>query len=72
MERYNTDKHGEWDDIPDTGLTLAELIKQLYGFGETMQEQGQQFALTQKRKASKTNWKPRHHPTPKVQGVWEK
>lgn len=72
MERYNTDRHGEWDDIPDTGLTPAELIQQLYGFGETVVEQGEQFGKIRKRTSSKIHWNPRHHPTPKVQGFWKK
>lgn len=62
MERWDADKHGEWETIPDTGLTPSELLERLYGFGETAVEQGQQFNLVRKRNASKTHWKPGHLP----------
>ena len=66
MERWNFEKHGEWEQIPDTGLTPPQLIEWLYGFGDTAVEQGQQFNLARKRKASKTDWKPNYHPKPKI------
>lgn len=68
MERWNFDKHGEWEQIPNTGLTPPQLIQELYGFGDTAIEQGQQFNLARKRKASKTRWEAGHHPSPKVKG----
>jgi hypothetical protein len=66
MERWNFEKHGEWEQIPDTGLTPSQLIERLYGFGDTAFEQGQQFNLVRKRKASKIDWKPDYHPKPKI------
>ncbi len=73
MERYDQKRHGEWDDIPDTGLTPAELLDRLYGFGESIIEHGQQFQNTRKEgTAKKTRWKPRHHYSPRVRGYWKK
>jgi hypothetical protein len=64
MERWSFTKHGEWEKIPDTGVTPAELIEQLYGFGYTEVNEGQQFQNTRKKRASKTNWKTDNHPQP--------
>lgn len=66
MERWNFDTHGEWEQIPDTGLTPSQLIERLYGFGDTAVEQGQQFRNVRKRHSSKTSWPAAHHPKPKV------
>jgi hypothetical protein len=70
MERWDVGKHGEWEKIPDTGMTPPQLIERLYGFGDTAVEQGQQFNLARKSgKASRTDWKPLHNPKPKVRGL---
>jgi hypothetical protein len=71
MERYNKERHGEWDQIPDTGLTPAELIQRLYGFGDTLTDWGNQFATERKKKggARKKHWEPKYHPKPNVRGV---
>jgi hypothetical protein len=68
MERWNSKKHGEWDEIPDTGITPAELIEQLYGFGETEVNQGEQLKNARKKKASKSKWGPKNHPKPRIEG----
>lgn len=58
MERYTPDRHGEWNDIPDTGLTPTELLEQLYGFGDEEIDQGQQFQRVRKQPGgdSRTKW----------------
>ena len=40
MERYDPKRHGPWLDIPDIGLTPSQLLDNLYGFGETVIDQG--------------------------------
>ena len=64
MERYDPTRHGPWGDIPDTGMTPTQLLEDLYGFGDTGVEQGQQFQRVRKSSggASKTNWPARRHP----------
>ena len=66
MERYDPKRHGPWLDIPDIGLTPSQLLDNLYGFGETVIDQGQQFQRERKREggASKTNWAAGHNPKP--------
>lgn len=64
MERWDPKKHGEWDKIPDTGITPTQLIEQLYGFGDSEIEHGQQFQKIRKRRASKTRWPASRHPKP--------
>ena len=67
MEKYDPKRHGEWDAIPDTGLTPKELLEQLTGFGEDQIDQGQQFQNERKKKggASRGHWPVRHHPKPR-------
>lgn len=64
MEAYDPRRHGEWNAIPDTGLTPAQLLVQLLGFGTEEINQGQQFERTRKAHggASRGNWKVDHHP----------
>lgn len=65
MEPYLPNRHGEWQDIPDTGELPGELLEQLEGFGIEVIPQGQQFQNVRKRGASRMHWSLRHHPRPK-------
>lgn len=64
MEAYDVDRHGEWEAIPDMGMTPTQLLEELYGFGESEIEQGQQFQRTRKQPggASRKKWQVGHHP----------
>jgi hypothetical protein len=66
MEAYDPQKHGEWNAISDTGLTPAQLLEQLLGFGTEVRDQGQQFQNMRKAHggASRGHWEVDHHPKP--------
>ncbi len=66
MERWEFEKHGQWEQIPDTGLSPPQLIERLYGFGDTAIDQGQQFNRERKKGASTTTWKVGNNPKPRV------
>ena len=67
MEKYDPQRHGPLNDIPDTGLLPGELLEQLSGFGVELVDQGQQFQRVRKSRggASKLHWPPGHHPRPR-------
>lgn len=49
VERFRLELHGEWNDIPDTGLTPPQLLEQLTGFGEQEEaDEGRLFQRTRK------------------------
>lgn len=67
MEPYLLKRHGEWDDIPDTGELPGELLEQLEGFGIEVIPQGQQFRNVRKHRGGSScmHWHPGNHLKPK-------
>ncbi len=61
VERYQQQKHGVWEDIPDTGLTPSGIFQQLLG-GETQVPNVQQLQNERKKRggASRKRWQPTH------------
>jgi hypothetical protein len=64
MEAFDVDRHGPWQDIRDIGITPAELLEQLWGFGDSERNQGWQFQLTRKCGSSRKYWPIGHFPSP--------
>ena len=72
MMRYDPTLHGPWENIPDTGLTPTMLLEQLYGFGDSEVDEGNQFQRVRKTPggASNKHWSPRWHPKIRVHALF--
>jgi hypothetical protein len=66
FERFDPLVHGEWEQIPDTGMTPRGCIEDIYAHCEEFPGIIQQFINKRKEKsASKTHWAPRDNPKPR-------
>jgi hypothetical protein len=67
MHIFDPKIHGEWEDIPPIeGITPAEFVSQLEGFGDEEIPQNQQFNNERKKHggARKTSWPVGRNPKP--------
>jgi hypothetical protein len=68
MQRYDKEKHDEWDAIPEIqGMTPGEFVALLEGLGDEETPHNQQFNNERKKPggARKKSWPFRQHPKPK-------
>ena len=66
FERFDPQKHGEWEQIPDTGMTPSGCIEDIYAHGEEFPAIIHDFINTQKAgSASKTHWPAANNPKPR-------
>lgn len=67
FERFDPEVHGEWEQIPDTGMTPSACINYIYAHGEEFPAIIKQFLNERKKEggASKTHWHSDHHPAPR-------
>jgi len=66
FERFDPQIHGEWEQIPDTGMTASGCIADIYEHGEEFPAIIHDFLNKRKEQsASKTHWSAGYNPKPR-------